>query len=156
SHRNYGGVVPEPGEIDAASLQLLAQAVQTLADMGDALGRCSFKEALRAAMSLARAANKYLDDKAPWKVIKQSREEAAKAVYTVMGVLSALSTGLYPILPFSSEKLHASLGFQGTLMERGWKMELPAAGQALREPQTLFVKLDDAVIEEETARLGQS
>ena len=156
SHRNYGGVIPEPGELDAASLQLLAQAEQTLADMGDALGRCSFKEALRAAMSLARDANKYLDDKAPWKVIKQSREEAAKAVYTVMGVLSALSTGLYPILPFSSEKLHASLGFQGTLMERGWKMELPAAGQALREPQTLFVKLDDAVIEEETARLGQS
>ena len=155
-YRNFGGVVPDTGELDAASQQLLGEAEQSIGDIGDALGRCSFKEALRNAMSVAQKANRYLDEQAPWKTIKQSKDEAAKSVGTVLGVLSALSTGLYPILPFSSEKLHTSLGFSGTVLEQGWKMVLPAAGQALSEPQPLFVKLDEAVIEVETARLGQS
>ncbi len=155
-HRHFGGVVPDSGELDASSRQLLDEAEQAIGDIGDALGRCSFKEALRTAMSTAQKANRYLDEQAPWKSIKQSKDEAARSVATVLGVLSALSTGLYPILPFSSEKLHASLGFSGSVLERGWKMVLPAAGQVLRQPQPLFVKLDEAVIEEETARLGQS
>ena len=155
-HRNFAGVIPDPGDLDAPSRLLLDEAEQTIANIGDALGRCSFREAVRNAMSLAQKANRYLDEQAPWKSIKQSKDDAARSVFTVLGVLSALSTGLYPVLPFSSQKLHASLGFSGTVLERGWKMVLPTAGQALSEPQPLFVKLDEAVIEEETARIGKS
>ncbi|TFH35726.1 MAG: hypothetical protein E4G93_03285 [Dehalococcoidia bacterium] len=71
-----------------------------------------------------------------------------------MCVLSALSTALDPYLPFSSATLHRSLGFGGTLQERGWRFERPAYGQVLGEVKPLFTKLDDAVIEQETARLG--
>ena len=154
SKRHFEGKVPEPGELDDVSLQLLADADSGLAEVSDALSRCSFREGLRASMALAQKANRYLDEKAPWKAIKESKEEAARSVYTVLCVLSVLSTALYPYLPFSSDKLHNSLGFSGSVLSRGWKAVRPEAGQALGEVQHLFVKLDEAVIEEETARLG--
>ncbi len=154
THRHFGAVVPDPGELDGQSQQLLADAERTLRDVRDALERCSFKEGLRHVMALAQKANRYLDDQAPWKSIKQSREVAGRSVYTVMCVLSTLSTVLSPYLPFSSEVLHRSLGFGGTLQERGWKVVTPRPGQALGEAKPLFVKLDDTVIAEETARLG--
>ena len=154
TRRHFDGKVPEPGELDDVSLQLLVDADSTLAEVSDALSRCSFKEALRNAMSLAQKTNRYLDDKAPWKAIKQSKEDAGRSVYTVLCVLSVLSTALYPFLPFSSQKLHSSLGFSGSVLERGWKAVRPESGQVLGEIQPLFVKLDEAIIEEEEARLG--
>jgi len=154
SKRHFEGRVPRPGELDEDSLQLLSEADRTLAEVSDALSRCSFREGLRSAMSLAQKANRYLDDKAPWKAIKESRDEAARSVYTVLCVLSVLSTALYPYLPFSSEKLSVSLGFEDTALSRGWKAVRPEPGQLLGDVQPLFVKLDEAVIEEETARLG--
>jgi methionyl-tRNA synthetase len=154
THRHFGGSIPEPGLLDEASQQLLLESEQTLSLVYAALQRCSFKEGLRAAMSLAQKANRYLDDQAPWKMIKESREQTGRSLYTVMCVLSVLSTVLYPYLPFSSQELHRSLGFSGTLQQRGWRVERPTPGQALGEAKPLFKKLDDSVVAEETARLG--
>ncbi len=50
-------------------------------------------------MSLAQEANRYLDDKSPWKVIKQDRPAAAASLYTAIGVISELKTMLYPSCP---------------------------------------------------------
>ncbi len=154
SHRHFDGCVPDPGDLDDKSQALIGEAEKTLRSVGDSLQRCSFKEGIRSAMGLAQMANRYVDEQAPWKTIKTSRQDAARSVHTILCVLSALSTMLYPYLPFSSEKLRAGLGFTGGPGAHGWTMERPAAGQALGEPRHLFVKLDEAVIEEETARLG--
>ncbi len=154
THRHFGGAVPDPGELDVQSQELLSQAEQTLADVRSALERCSFREGIRHSMSLAQKANRYLDDQAPWKAIKVSRDVAGRSLYTVMGVLSALCTMLSPYLPFSSDVLHKSLGFEDILADRGWRMVVPSPGQRLGEVKPLFVKLDESVVVEETARLG--
>lgn len=154
THRHFGGTVPNPGEMDPESMELLALSEKTLEDVRDALSRCSFREGLRYSMALAQQANRYLDEQAPWKTVKESRDAAGRSLYTVMGVLAALSTMLCPYLPFSSETLHRSLGFGDALQEQGWQIVRPSFGQALGEPKPLFKKLDESVVEEETARLG--
>jgi methionyl-tRNA synthetase len=118
------------------------------------LYRCHFKEGIKAAMSLAQEANRYLDDKAPWKAIKQDRQASAAAIYVALSVLSALKTVLYPFLPFSSERLHGYLGFGGSIEAGGWRFQSPAPGQKLPSPEPLFHKLDDSIVAEETSRLG--
>jgi Methionyl-tRNA synthetase len=105
-------------------------------------------------MSLAQEANRYLDEQAPWKMIKQERQASAKAVYTALSVLSALKTVFYPFLPFSSERLHSFLGFDGSAKEVGWKIQPVPPGQKLRQPQTLFTKLEDSIVTKEASRLG--
>ena len=104
-------------------------------------------------MSLAQEANRYLDDKAPWKTIKEDRDSAATAISTVLGVICCLKTVLYPFLPFSSERLHRLLGFEGGVEEKGWTFAIPQAKQRLAPPEHLFAKLDDEIVATETAKL---
>jgi methionyl-tRNA synthetase len=151
--RNFDGCVPEPGELDNQSRALLSKAEDTIQNVGELISQCHFKQGIMAAMALAQEANRYLDDKSPWKVIKENREGAATALYVALGVISALKTALYPSLPFSSQKLHNMLGFDGD--EDGWKLKLPEAGQRLGKIEPLFVKLDEKLVDEETARLGK-
>ena len=107
-------------------------------------------------MSLAQEANRYLDEKSPWKTLKQDRQASATALYVAISVISCLRTGLYPFLPFSSQKLHQLLGFQGSVEADGWQLRFPPPGQKLLPPQPLFSKLDEELVEEETRRLGQT
>ncbi len=107
-------------------------------------------------MALAQEANRYLDDKSPWKAIKENRQDAAKSLYVALQVIANLKTMLYPFLPFSSRKLHEYLGFTGSIEDSGWKWQELPPGQKLLPPQPLFSKLDDSLVEEETKKLGQT
>jgi len=155
TYRNFDGCVPVPGELDSRSQGLLTKAKDTLGAMDGLLYRCHFKEAIKSAMSLAQETNRYLDEKSPWKAIKQDRQASATALYVAISVLSCLRIALYPFLPFSSQKLHEFLGFKGSVEESGWQLQLPPAGQRLSPPEPLFPKLDEVLIAEETGRLGQ-
>jgi methionyl-tRNA synthetase len=153
AYRNFDGAVPAPGELDERSQGLLRGTEVTLNNVDKLLYRCEFKEAVKEAMSLAQEANRYLDEQAPWKTIKTEPETSAKSVYTVLSVLAGLKTVFYPFLPFSSEKLHSFLGFDSSVEERGWKVQFLPPGQKLRQPQPLFVKLDEDIVAEESSRL---
>ena len=133
----------------------MKKAEDILNDVDQLLHGCHFREAIRTAMSLAHEANRYLDDKSPWKIIKEERQAAANSLYTALSVISQLKTMLYPFLPFSSQKLHEYLGFDGDVEECGWKWQDLPPGQELEEPKPLFTKLDEKLVEEETSRLGQ-
>ncbi|MFC1939125.1 methionine--tRNA ligase [Chloroflexota bacterium] len=153
-YRNFDGCVPHAGGLDSQSQVLMDKAKDTFNAMDEYLSRCHFREAVKSAMSLAQETNRYLDEKSPWKVIKQDREAAATSLYVALSAISCLKTALYPFLPFSSQKLHEYLGFEGRVEDYGWKPTVPEPGQKLQEPQPLFVKLDEGVAEEEAGRLG--
>ncbi len=155
THRHFDGCVPIPGALDAHSDSLIVRSRDTLDTMDGLLYRCHFREAIKTAMSLAQDTNRYLEEESPWKIIKQDRQAAATALYVAISVLSCLKTALYPFLPFSSQKLHEFLGFQGKVEDDGWQFVLPSPGQHLLPPQPLFTKLDEKVAEEETRRLGK-
>jgi methionyl-tRNA synthetase len=156
AYRNFDGCVPAAGDFDTESRTLLSKAEAALDNVDSLLYRCHFREAMREAMSLAHEANRYLDTKAPWKTIKEDRDDAASAISTALGVICCLKTVLYPFLPFSSEKLHTMLGFEGDVEQGGWAFAVPNAGQRLAPPEPLFAKLDDSIVEEENSRLEQS
>ena len=152
--RNFNGTVPAPGELDSQSQELIATARKTLYEVDRLLYACHFKEGIKTAMSLAQEANRYLDDKSPWKTVKESHQDSAMAVYTALAVLSALKTALYPFLPFSSAKLHRYLGLEGNIEESTWELQMPEPGARLPAPEPLFRKLDERIVDEESKRLG--
>jgi methionyl-tRNA synthetase len=154
AYRNFDGAVPSPGEIDSQGKKLLDKARGTLKDVDELISGCHFKEGIKASMSLCQEANRYLDDKAPWKAIKEDRQASATAIYVALSVLAALKTVLYPFLPFSSEKLHKFLGFDDTIEMGDWQVQAVKPGQKLLEPEPLFRKLDDSIVDEETSHLG--
>ncbi len=152
-YRNFDGCIPEAGQLDSQSQALLNKAEDTLNTMDELLYRCHFKQAAIQAMSLAQETNRYLDEKSPWKRIKEDRQAAADSLYVALYSISCLKTALYPFLPFSSQKLHEYLGFDGRVEGYGWKPQSPPPGQRLLPPKPLFIKLDKELAEEETSRL---
>jgi len=154
-YRNFNESVPEPDELDDQDNKILSVAKKALETVDRLLYGCHFREAVRTAMALAQGANRYLDDKSPWKAIKENRQAAANSLYVTLQVIAQLKTMLYPFLPFSSQKLHEYLGFTGSVESQGWKWQELPPGQKLLPPQPLFSKLDDSLVEEETKKLGQ-
>ena len=178
AYRHFEGRVPTPGELDAADRAILARAEAGFESVGSLLAGVHLKAGLEEAMSLARAANVYLDQKAPWFQIKEARAAAATTVYVILRVIDNLKVLLAPFLPFSSQRLHEMLGYQGQLFGRQytqtftehtrahqalcydasqasgrWQPSQLPPGQALRQPEALFKKLDDDTAEKELARL---
>lgn len=156
AYRHFDGKVPAPGELDDESKRLLCKAEETLRVVDDALCRRSFREALRGSMALAQEANRYLEEQSPWKKAKEDAGSQARSIYTVLSVLTVLRTTLYPFLPFSSEKLHSMLGFEGKVADVGWRWQNLPPRQKLTEPQPLFKKLDSEIVDQETSRLPGS
>ena len=179
AYRNFNEQVPQPGELTDADRAILDEVEVAFGPVGDDIGACRFRAGLTKVMAVARAANRYLDAAAPWKALKEDRERAATATYVTLRVVDSLKILFAPFVPFSSQQLHASLGYDDALFgeqeavvyqesEREhlaltyhhepkgdlWRPSELAPGQPLRQPTPLFRKLDEEIIEQELARLG--
>ena len=181
AERNFGEV-PQPGELTDEDRRALATVEAGFATVGRSIEEGKFKQALTEAMRLSSIGNQYVDHQAPWAVIKEDRERAATILHVALRIVDSLKVIFTPFLPFSSQKLHELLGYEGFIAgplvfreveeEDGRKHEILTGdyrscvgswspselrpGQALQEPRPLFKKLDDSVVEEELARMREA
>ena len=180
AYKHWDGAVPDPGDLRPVDTQLLETIEGGFASVGSHLEGVHLRAALGEAMGLAAGVNRYLDQQAPWFEIKQDKQAAAKTVYAALRAIDSLKILLAPFLPFSSEKLHHGLGYDQPLFgelkivelqeparahraliyEQGsacgsWSPSQLAPGQQLREPEPLYRKLEDEIVEAERVRLGQ-
>ena len=139
----FGGAVPQPQNLREADRAILAEVERGFELVGKHIEQCHFKDGLNAAMAVARAANRYLDEQAPWKQIKVDREAAGTTIYVMLQVLSGLHVLFSPYLPFSSQKLHGYLGFTDDVKTIGWRLQEIPAAIALPAPAPLFRKLEE-------------
>ena len=158
TYRNFDGKVPGVPSLDEVDEGLLRAARETMDSVDDSLYNCRFKAAITRAFGLAQEANRYLDTKAPWKTIKEDRDQAGASLTVAMQAINCLKTILYPFMPFSSQKVHEFLGFDGPVEEGAWDFDSIVgqikAGADLRQPAPLYTKLDPEIIEEEIRKLG--
>lgn len=180
SYKHWEGVVPHPGELTELDKNLINAIEMGFETVGREIEAVHLRGALAEAMRLAAEVNKYLDQTAPWTVIKTDREAAARAVYTAIRAIDSLKILLAPFLPFTSQRLHEFLGYKTRLFGTQfaetqqdslgshlvlrydpegaagkWESSQIQAGTRLEKPEPLFRKLDPVIIEEERARLGQ-
>ena len=142
AQRHFDARAPQPGRLTAADAAMLDRVQSAFATTAQAIEQVRLRDALGEAMAVARAANRYLDERAPWKAIKSDRERAATTIYIMLQVLNGLKVLFAPVLPFSSQQLHTLLGFQGDVMSSRWEPQPVPAGQSLPIPMPLFAKFD--------------
>jgi methionyl-tRNA synthetase len=138
AHRYFEGRVPPAGrrdEADRAHLDRIAVAARKTAEL---IEEFHFKAALGEVMALARAANGYLDEKAPWRKRKDSPPACAATINVCVQTVKALAALMAPFLPFSAAACAEMLNLE----ERppAWDSateELPP-GHPLGEPKVLF------------------
>jgi methionyl-tRNA synthetase len=177
--KNFGAV-PEPAELTGEDTRLLAEIEGGFETVGALIEAARFKHALQEAMRLASLGNQYVAEQAPWALLESGRDRAATILYVSLRAVDNLKTLLTPFLPFSAQRLHEMLGYEGTLAgplefrsvdegegrehvvltgdyedwTGGWQASELPPGQALREPQPLFEKLEvEKVVSDELARM---
>jgi methionyl-tRNA synthetase len=156
TRRNFDDRVPEPpAELAPESTALLAEIDEAFTTVGAEIEAVHLRAALAAAMNVAQQTNRYLDEREPWAAVKIDHDSAAETLYTAVNVVSGLATLLQPFLPFTSQQAWAFAGNEGEIEAAGWQRSEVAAGTPLPEPSPLVKKLDDSLVEDEEARLGQ-
>jgi methionyl-tRNA synthetase len=132
-----------------ASLTLHAKRV-------DALYRSfRFRDAVTETMNIARAANKYFNDTAPWKTIKDNRDEAAKTLYVCAQLIRSLGVAFLPVLPNTSAAITSLMASEN--IAASWQtltMPLVPEGAQTLEPAILFGKIEDDIVAREVGKLG--
>jgi methionyl-tRNA synthetase len=178
AYRNFGEV-PVPGDLTDQDRDALAAVATGFEAVGRLIEEARFRAAIAEAMRLSTIGNQYVDHQAPWAVIKEDRERAATILYVALRIVDSLKIIFTPFLPFSSQKLHELLGYEGWLAgplvfrdveeENGnrhtiltgdysswvgeWQPSDLPPGQKLKEPEPLFRKLDAGIVDEELRRL---
>jgi methionyl-tRNA synthetase len=137
--RYFGGVVPEYGPVNPLVVERVDK---TFADATARLEAVHIKDTLREVMALAQFGNRFFDERAPWRQIKDDRQACADTFGSLLFLINSLKVLFYPFLPFTSERLHALLGFTDQLQDQGWRASQVPAGQVLPKPAPLFVKLE--------------
>ena len=173
AYKRFDGVIPTPGPLDEIDQTLLADVRAGFESVGALYGAVKLKNALTEVRSLSQRVNQYLNEKEPWKRIKDDPDGAATAVYVALQAIDWLKLLWGPILPHSSEQINTILGYDQPIFgsqytqrvqdARGnhlvlcydhsaatgrWEATTLPAGQALRQPAALFQKLDADIMAE--------
>ncbi len=178
THKKWDGIIPEPGELSETDTALLDSIEKGFDTVGQLIEEVKLRAALSEAMRLASEVNKYLDDTAPWSLVKTDKDAAATIVYVAIKAIDSLKTILSPFLPFTSEKLNSflrtdqplygeqytqtvqdNLGEHIVLRYKAsgtgqWKPSDLKGGIPFQQPEPLYKKLDKEVADEERARLN--
>ncbi len=153
THKYFGGTVPAPGQIQQPDLDVFAELDRLKTEIASALETFHFREALKLAMDMARAGNKYLQETEPWKLFKTDPDRTATVLNTALQVCASLAVAFEPFTPFMSERLCRMLG----LGDLSWDMiggrDLVKAGATIAQPELLFEKIEDDAIKAQTDRL---
>jgi methionyl-tRNA synthetase len=137
-----GGVIPQ-----GADAEICALAGQTVTAAEAAFDRFEFSRGLEAVWGLISAVDKFIVQKAPWKLAKQpdAQAELDATLHTSAEALRTVTALLYPILPQSTPKIWAQLGMKEPiesvrLSNLKWG-QLPA-GQKIGEVAAVFPRLE--------------
>ncbi len=114
-----------------------------------------FREAITETMNIARSANKYFNDTAPWKSIKDNPARCAQALFVCAHLIRALGIAFAPILPYCSPKILSAVAAEH--LSTTWQSIIDPVllpGTLIPMPSILFTKLEDDVVKAQVAKLG--
>ena len=152
----WGGVVPACGELQEVDEKAIAEFKDVKEKVEQYLNVFKFREAQKEAMNLARIGNKYITECEPWKVWKTDPKRVETILNISLQLVANLAIAFEPFLPFSSEKLRKMINMPNFEWTQLGSTDLLKAGTQLGEPELLFEKIEDEVIERQLKKLADT
>ena len=152
----WGGVVPACGELQEVDQKAIAEFKDVKEKVEQYLDVFKFREAQKEAMNLARIGNKYITECEPWKVWKTDAKRVETILNISLQLVANLAIAFEPFLPFSSEKLRKMINMPTFEWTQLGSTELLKPGTQLGEPELLFEKIEDEVIEKQLQKLADT
>lgn len=151
SKKYFDGVINKPASFSEKSQALLDEIEELSGQTNDCYRNYRVRKAVNTIMDIARAGNRYFDERAPWKSVKTDKDEAEETLYICLSLLNKVSIAMTPILPGKMQKLR-------TMMNLGDQFQWEDITEfedkfEIGEIEPLFVKITDEQIEEQIAIL---
>lgn len=146
THKYFDGKVPHKGELSEMDRETLACVASLKDSIERSIENYRFREALKEAMDIARAGNKYLADTEPWKIAKTDLGRVETILNVSLQICASLSIAFEPFLPFTTEKLRQMLDMDKKPWDVLGSSEILEEGHSLNQPQLLFSKIEDETI----------
>ena len=150
--------IPEIKHPDEQDQAFLAKIKELAKDAEDAYASFRLRKASAVIMELAQVGNVYFDAKKPWIANRSAitHQDMFNTIGCCIECLKLLALISFPIIPESAEKIWKMLGFKTPLSKAKWDDVVASnleSGQSLPEPQILFTKVEDEVIQKEIEKL---
>lgn len=153
SKKYFNGEIKPASCTDAVDDELIAKALETPKRVSQLMDEYRMADTMEAIMSLARRANKYIDETAPWVLSKDERnsERLGTVLYNLLESIRFIGVILAPFMPETSAKILDEIGTDKRDFESLEKFGGLSAGSHVGEPVPLFARID---AEKEIAKLS--
>jgi len=109
--RNFDSILPDPGETSPSDADLIQHISGLQQKVRDELDLLRVNYAIGHVFDLLREINRYLEENAPWKLMKTEKDRAGAVLYNAAEALRLSAVHLYPVMP---EKIARLLELMGT------------------------------------------
>jgi methionyl-tRNA synthetase len=148
THKYFGGVVPECGELLDLDREVLDLGHNAMANYQSQFEHFQFSRALKSLWELVRHLNKYIDSSAPWTLYKnKDMNRLGTVLYVILEGMRKVAVHLWPVMPSTSETMLAQLGVKFSVEGSDLESEISswfglAPGTPVAERSNLFPRQD--------------
>ena len=135
--KNYDGRIPDPGELSEAELRIKTEGESLCGTVNGMIKNMRLNEAIEKTMQYIRSVNKYMEENAPWKLVKEDKSAAGKILYTAGEALRLGAVLLSPVMPNRTAILLDALNAPG--VDLSWGGLKP--GETLKDHEPLFPRV---------------
>lgn len=157
-NKQFDNKIPERIDLDETDIEFLSKINAISKKIGHLLDNFEMRKAIRAIVEFAREGNIYLNEKAPWHIIRKNKRAAGHVFNLCAQFVYALAILLGPFIPDTSEKILDLLNIDQSLNELGWESiseETLKAGRSIKKAKPLFQKLDVEEIKQDLQNLKE-
>lgn len=150
--------IPKKIKNDERDIQFIDSIIETAKEVSLLLKQFELKKALREVTNFGKECNVYLNDKAPWHIIKENKDAAGHVFNLCAQAVYAMAILLAPFIPDTSEKILEYLNFPKDLRGLRWKDISENAlkvDHPIKKPKPLFEKLDIKQIQKDLNKLRE-
>ncbi len=143
-NKQFNNKIPEKIESDELDKAFFLKIDSISKIIGDLLENFELRKALREIVNFGRDGNVYLNEKAPWHLIKKNKKAAGHVFNLCAQATYALAILLSPFIPGTSKKILFYLNAP-ELSELSWDSineNSLKVGHVIKKPEPLFQKLD--------------
>ncbi len=142
AYKEFGGV-PE----GSVSMEIIETIRACIREVDSSVKSYEFKAAVDTIIGLAAYGNNYIQIRAPWKQIKDNREEAEQTILDCLQIAQALAILTEPVMPVSAQAIWTMIGNRENLAGVSFSYaDQPIKTRNFDKPAIIFVKLEDDLI----------
>ncbi|MFX1490040.1 MAG: methionine--tRNA ligase [Promethearchaeota archaeon] len=155
--KQFSSKIPEKGQNDDVDEKFIDSINKLSSEIGESLLNFKIRKAVRDIVDFGKEGNIYLNEKAPWHLIKKDKKAAGHVFNLCAQAVYALAVLLAPFIPDTSEKILSYLNAP-KLNEIRWDSineDSIKAGQSIKKPKPLFQKLEIEEVKKKYKKLKE-